>query len=168
MEGLMQRTPDEQDAVDFIARMLAGADVLDVESVNDLGFPTKWLLVPVGHAELDFLAAYRAEREDFEDGGDDEESADAEPSLGSVGSCVTADRANQERWATDTDWYSADCELDRSDDEPDDEDVEHDGREPEDYAGGMQPRWPVIPTIDERPAVPVTRHTDMSEWRKLP
>ena len=55
-----------QSAVDYICRMLLDADLLDVETVNDLGHVTRWLLVPVGDAELDWLAAFGADTEDLE------------------------------------------------------------------------------------------------------
>jgi len=71
--------PQEQETANFILRMLAGADVLDLETTNELGFTNRWLLVAVGHAELDFLAAFRAEREDLEDNADAEPDVDDEP-----------------------------------------------------------------------------------------
>ena len=80
----MKRTPEQQ-AIDFIMGMLGGADLLDVQTINDLGCATRWLLLPVGHAELDFLATFRAGREDLEDSADTEENGDEhEPDLGST------------------------------------------------------------------------------------
>jgi hypothetical protein len=143
------------EATDYLARLLVEADLLDVETVNELGRATRWLLVPVGHAELEWIAAIGAYLEDLEEGADTEESGDEyepelgstqqtdqetawgaervrgrskrlllayhvqdrdEPSLGSLGSCATADRANQEKWADD--FGPPDAEHDTAADEP--------------------------------------------------
>lgn len=56
----------EANAIAYLRRMLGSADLLDVETVNDVGHVTRWLLVPVGDAELDWLAAFGADTEDLE------------------------------------------------------------------------------------------------------
>ncbi len=69
--------------VDFIVRKLAEADVLDVATRNSEGFPTYWLLVPVGAAELERLGRFGAQYDDLED-DEREPDQDDEPELGAT------------------------------------------------------------------------------------
>lgn len=108
----------EQQAVNYIRRMLAGADLLDIETVNALGHVTRWLLLPVGHAELDWLATVGADSEDLEDDDIEKDASDDEPSLGA--SNVGAANYDQTSWRSGG--SDDDCELDRSDYEPDADD----------------------------------------------
>lgn len=105
-----------QSALDYIRRMLAGADLLDVETKNDMGPATRWLLVPVGDAELEWLAAFDAETTDLEDevAVGELDTADDEPSIGWTGGIDQADpyRTNN----------STDREDDESDYEPGNDD----------------------------------------------
>lgn len=69
--------------VAFILRVLAEADVLDVTTRNAIGVPTRWLLVPVGEAELEFLGSFGSRHDDLED-DERELNHDDEPELGAT------------------------------------------------------------------------------------
>ena len=71
----------------FILRVLAEADVLDVTTRNAIGTPTRWLLVPVGEAELEWLGSFGSQHDDLED--------DDEPELG-----ATNEINQEEAWSS--------------------------------------------------------------------
>lgn len=161
-------SPIERQVLRHIANEL---DVLDVVTPEETSCGLDhWIVVRAPVWLLRCLAEFESDREDLEDGEDAEDGNDAEPeetdddietepSLGSLNTQA------QLGWAKNHSWI-LDGEDDDSDDEDSDQDDEHDGREPEDFVGGQtEPvMLPVYAAHDERP---ITRHTDLGEWRKL-
>ena len=65
--------------VERLGRLLAHADLLDVETLDDMGRRQRWLLVPVGNYDLDWLATFNSADEDREPDTDREGVDEREP-----------------------------------------------------------------------------------------
>lgn len=88
----------EEEVVSFICKLLDGADLLDVETVDIVGRRSHWLLVPVNYAELELLANFQAGAAELENGHDAEEGEDAEPDVDREPDLGACEQISQVRW----------------------------------------------------------------------
>lgn len=119
-------TPAERALLRHIA---AEADVVAETPHPDLRvyLPVIWVLVPLQRRHLDMLAEF--ETDEREADTDREPDVDREPSLGAANVGHNYDQTN---WGTPSSMWDADCELDDSDREPDQDDWNHvEARAPE-------------------------------------